>query len=139
MIDALIAMVSLAGAAPAVQVDVGRIDRKALPALIAKERALPTPVMVGDVENMLASGTCTFSGQSPTRFDITVPYALLVESDGSAYHVVVQETGCKPLESYVGLLVIEMARQGDFAKSAGPKPRWYASELNFNLNAYPTN
>lgn len=139
MIEALIAAVSLAGAAPAVQVDVGRIDRNALPALVAKERALPTPVMVGDVENMLASGKCKFSGQSATRFDITVPYALLVETDGSARRVVVQETGCKPLESYVGLLVIEMARQGDFAQSAGPKPRWYASELNFNLNSTPTN
>ncbi|MEO6114318.1 MAG: hypothetical protein ABIP07_07745 [Sphingomicrobium sp.] len=133
MINALIAAVLLAGAAPGIQVDVGRIDRSALPVLKARNRPLPTPMMVGDVANMLARGKCRFSGQSPTRFDITVPYAVLVEPDGRSRHVVVQETGCIPLESYVGLLVLEMARQGDFAQSAGPKPRWYASELNFNL------
>lgn len=139
MIDALIAAILMAGAAPALQVDVGRIDRRALPALKAKDRPLPTPIMVGDVEKMLAAGKCRFNGQSPTRFDITVPYAVLIDPDGKTRHVVVQESGCKPLETYVGLLVVELARQGDFVPSAGPRPRWYASELNFNLDDAPTN
>ena len=139
MINALMAAVLMAGAAPAIQVDVGRIDPRALPALKAKDRLLPTPVMVGDVERMLADGKCRFDGQSPTRFDITVPYAVLVDPDGKTRHVVVQDSGCQPLETYVGLLVLELARQGDFALSAGPKPRWYASELNFNLDDAPTN
>jgi hypothetical protein len=133
MINALISAALLAGAPTGIQVDVGQIKRNALPELKTTDRPLPTPTMVEDVEKMLASGKCRFSGQSPTRFDITVPYAVMVEPDGTSRRVVVQETGCKPLEAYVGLLVLEMARQGDFAKSAGPKTRWYASEINFNL------
>lgn len=133
MMNALIAAALLAGADPGIQVDVGRFDQKALPVLQAVDRLLPTPNMVRDVEEMLESGTCKFSGQSANRFDITVPYAVLVEPDGTSSRVVVQETGCEQLESYVGLLVLEMARQGDFVKSGGQQARWYTSELNFNL------
>ena len=133
MINALIAAAALAGNAPEVKVDVGQIDAKRLPALIAVNRPLPTPTMVGNVAKMLTSGKCRFTGQTARSFDITVPYAVLVEPDGNSRHVVVQETGCQALEGYVGLLVLQMARHGDFAKSAGPEARWYASELNFNL------
>lgn len=133
MISTLVSALFLAGVSPGVQIDVGRIDRSALPLLRTAKRDLPTANMVGDVEKMLSSGMCRFSGQSPTDFDITVPYAVLIEPDGKTRRVVVQDVGCSPLESYVGLLVLELARQGDFARSVGPKPLWYASEINFNL------
>jgi hypothetical protein len=132
MINAMIA-VALLGSTPGVQVDVGRINRQALPPLQAVERSLPTPTMVENVEKILESGQCNLPGQSSRRFDITVPYAVLVEPDGSAGRVVVQETGCAPLESYVGLLVMRLASEGDFAKSRAPRARWYTSEINFNL------
>jgi hypothetical protein len=131
--NAIIALTLLLSSAQGVQVDVGRIDQKALPPLQAAARALPTPAMVEGVEKILASGQCSMQGQSAQRFDITVPFAVRVEPDGSAGRVVVQETGCAPLESYVGLIVGRMASEGDFSKSRGPKARWYTSELNFNL------
>ena len=133
MINAMFAVTLLLSSAPGVQVDVGRINQKGLPPLQAVERSLPTATMVESVEKILESGQCNLPGQSAQRFDITVPYAVLVEPDGSAGRVVVQETGCAPLESYVGLVVMRLANQGDFAKSRAPKARWYTSELNFNL------
>jgi hypothetical protein len=132
MINAMIA-VALLGSAPGGQVDVGRINQNSLPSLKAVERSLPTAGMVERVERILESGQCTLQGQTARRFDITVPYAVLVEPDGSAGRVVVQETGCEPLESYVGLVVLTLAREGDFAKSRGPQARWFTSEINFNL------
>ncbi|HEY1606258.1 MAG TPA: hypothetical protein VGF77_11760 [Allosphingosinicella sp.] len=114
------------------KVDVGHADWRALPALKQVNRALPTPEMVQKVEQMLVSGDCHIRGQSPARFDITVPYAVQVNPDGTASHVVVGEMGCPALESYAGLIVLELARQGDFHASAAGEPKWYASSLNFN-------
>ena len=47
--------------------------------------------------------------------------------------VVVAETGCAELETYVGIIVTAMARAGDFQPTREAKARWFASELNFNL------
>ena len=131
MLGSIIATLLLGAASGPVQVDVGRADWSSMPALETVERQLPTPAMVGDVEKMLVSGQCALKGQTSRRFDITVPYAVLVEPDGSARHVVVAETGCAPLESYVGMVVLTLAEAGDFRPSGQSKARWYASELNF--------
>jgi hypothetical protein len=123
----------LASAGGSLQVDVGRANWNALPPLKAVERVLPTPDMVDRVETMLDSGTCKIAGQSAKRFDITVPYAVLVEPDGTTQRILVGETGCPALETFVGTVVVAMADAGDFKPTREPNARWYASELNFNL------
>ena len=134
MLNSLIAAALLASSpAGGVQVDVGRANWKALPTLKAAPRPLPTSAMVEHVENLLSSGDCRLAGQTPSRFDFTVPYAALVEPNGTLRQVVVGETGCAKLETFVGLVVLRMAEEGDFSRTGEPKARWYSSEINFNL------
>jgi hypothetical protein len=137
MLNAILAAMLFAGtpapaAASELQVDVGRADWNRLPPLKAVQRAMPTPEMVQKVEDMLKTSDCHIRGQAPTHFDITVPYAVQVNPDGSASHVVVAEKGSPALESYVGLIVLQLARNGDFRSNGGSQPLWYASSLNFN-------
>jgi hypothetical protein len=134
MLSSVLAAAFLMGSpAPELQVDVGRVDWAALPPLRAVERAWPTADMVAKVEKMLGERNCSIPGQSQSRFDINVPYAVQVNPDGSATRVVVGEMGCPALESYVGLVVLELARRGDFRASGANNTKWYASTLNFNL------
>jgi hypothetical protein len=133
MLGTIAAAMLLGASTGPVQVDVGKADWNAMPALKAVERDMPTPAMVGRVQTMLASGKCNLPRQTSRRFDITVPYAVLVEPEGQARRVVVAETGCPMLETYVGVLVLGMAEQGDFKPTGESKARWYASALNFNL------
>jgi hypothetical protein len=124
----------LSGAAPAeLQVDVGHIELAKLPAMKRQERPLPTPEMATEVGRILGSGRCSLRGQSANRFDIDIPYAALVEPDGGVQRVVVGQIGCAELESYAGLVVLELARLGDFKASATGQARWYGDTLNFNL------
>ncbi|HEX8574246.1 MAG TPA: hypothetical protein VF759_16010 [Allosphingosinicella sp.] len=116
-----------------VQVDVGRADWNGMPRLKRAARQLPTPAMVARVEQMLATRACTFPRQNARKFDITVPYAVLVEPEGRARRVVVADSGCPALETYVGQLILGMARDGDFKATGEAKARWYSSALNFNL------
>ena len=133
MILSVVSML-LAGASPAeLLVDVGKIQLAGLPAAKRVERRLPTPDMVNEVERILASGSCKLRGQTSKGFDIDIPYAALVEPDGSVQRVVVGELGCSELESYAGLVVLELGRMGDFRANATPKARWYGDQLNFNL------
>lgn len=134
MISTIVAALLLANAPAGIKVDVGRVNLVTLPPLRRSQRALPTSAMVGEVEAMLRSGTCRLPGQRSTRFDIDVPYAVLVEPDGTASRVVVGELGCAELESYVGLVILELARLGDFAETGEKKAKWYGSKLNFNLH-----
>jgi len=134
MLSPILLSALLAGAAPApIQVDVGHANWSTMPGLERIDRMLPTPSMVDRVQALLGS-KCRMPGQRRGRFNITVPYAVLVNPDGTASHVVVGETGCADLESYVGLIVLELARNGDFRPSGGAAPRWMSSEINFNLN-----
>ncbi|HEY0413484.1 MAG TPA: hypothetical protein VGD66_10110 [Allosphingosinicella sp.] len=129
----LLAGLLMASEPAQIQVDVGRANWTTLPRLQAVARPLPSAPMVEKVEEMLRTGACRLRGQTANRFDITVPYAVLVNTDGSARRVIVGETGCADLESYVGLVVLELAREGDFRPSGGNGSRWLASEINFNL------
>jgi len=133
MLGSIAAAMLLTAASGPIPVDVGRANWTALPPLKAVERVMPSPEMVDRVETMFESGACTIRGQSAKKFDITIPYAVLVEPDGSARRVVVAETGCAELETYVGVIVSAMAREGDFKATGQAKARWFASELNFNL------
>ena len=134
MLSTILAAAFLMGSpAPDLKVDVGHANWEALPPLRAVQRGFPTPDMVDKVEKMLGPGGCSIPGQSSSRFDITVPYAVKVNPDGSADHVIVADMHCPALESYVGLVVLELARRGDFRASGAGQAQWYASSLNFNL------
>jgi hypothetical protein len=134
MLASILAAALLMGTqTPELQVDVGHVNSQALPPLKAVPRAMPTSDMVNRVAGMIGTEGCSIRGQSRMHFDFDVPYAVQVNPDGSASHVVVGEMGCPALESYVGLLVLELARRGDFRASSTRQPRWYASSLNFNL------
>ena len=129
----LLAGLLMAAPAPGgIRVDVGRVNVAALPKLEVS-RELPTPAMVRRVEDILARDKCRFPGQTRDRFNIDVPYAVLVHPDGGAGRVVVTDLGCAELEALAGLIVLELARMGEFGATGYSKARWFGGKLNFNL------
>lgn len=134
MLSSTIAAMLLMSAAPAeIRVDVGRIDLAELPAVQPKSGELPTPGMVKVVEQILEKGTCKLPGQTKRKFDIDVPYAVLLQPDGSANRVVVADMGCPDIEVLTGRVVLMLARDGEFGPSGHSKAKWFGSTLNYNL------
>ena len=129
---ALLALAAFAST-PAIQVDVGRANWSAFPEPRRAERELPVAAMVAEVETILRERQCEIPGQSADQFNITIPYLVLLEPNGSASRVVVADFGCPPLETYVGLLVGALARDGTFRPTGDSRARWYGSNFNFNL------
>jgi hypothetical protein len=128
-----ISLILAAAPALAQNVDVGQINWSKLPALKEKPSRLDYADLALRVETLLQTGDCNIRGQSPKRFDITVPYAVLVEPSGKVSRVVVSKMNCAGIEMLVGHAVLARADVGDYLPTGETKPRWYASALNFTL------
>ena len=130
----VLALAALVSTPSAIPVDAGRANWSAFPTLAREARPLPTLDMIGRVETMLREDQCTLPGQRASNFDITVPYLVLVEPDGSASRIVVADMGCPELETYVGSIVTALSHAGDFRPTGQQRARWYAGDINFNLD-----
>lgn len=120
-----------AAPAPAVPVDVGRFDPADFPQAELRERRMPHHVMLSRVEQILRGRQCRLEGQNHRRFDIRVPYVVRLEPDGTPTRFVVADTGCQQLEAFVGRVILELARAGDFRPTGAREAQWYSSELRF--------
>ena len=115
---------------------VGRFDPADYPNAQKIERRMPHADLNNRVEKILADKRCTLEGQTKTRFDIVVPYAVLMDAAGKPEKVVVKDLGCAPIETLVGQIGSELANAGDFKVAHNSGRRWYVSEAYFTrLNA----
>ena len=130
---ALFALFATGQPASDVPVEVGRFDPDAFPEAVRLDRRMPHGEMVRRVETILSEGQCSIDGAHEGRFNIVVPFALLMEPDGFTSTVVVSEQGCVPLETLVGQIVLAQLERGDFQPEHAEGERWYVSELAFAL------
>ena len=114
-------------------VDVGRFDEAAFPEAALRERRMPHDAMLTRVERILRDRTCRLEGQNHRSFDIRVPYVVMLEPNGTPTRFVVAEIGCRPLESFVARVVLELTRVGDFRPTGASEAKWYRSELRFTV------
>lgn len=118
-------------AATTVPIHVGRFDPAEFPEAERIERRLPHADLNHRVEQMLTSSDCKLEGQTKLRYDIVVPYAVLLESSGEAKKVVVKDIGCARIERLVGEIAAELAKAKDFKLKHQAGDRWYVSEAYF--------
>ncbi|UZK64662.1 hypothetical protein [Sphingomonas sp. M1-B02] len=130
---AAIALSLASTSALAQTVDVGTVNWSKLPALKEREGRLNYADLATKVEGILKRG-CKIPGQSARRFDITVPYAALVEPNGKVSRVVVSDMKCPELEVLVGHAAIARSDAGDFLPTGADKASWYGGAINFNLH-----
>lgn len=135
MLAALFLSLLQPAAAPVVDVavDVGRFDPSDFPELIRIERRMPEDEMHRRVEAMIADGRCTLEGATDRRFNIVVPFAILMQPNGTPQEVVVHEAGCEALETLVGQIILAQLRRGDYRPQHQQGERWYVSELGFAM------
>lgn len=127
-----IALLFVATPAMAQSVDVGQVDWAKFPKAREKESRLDYADLAGRVENVLRTEKCAIGHATPRQFDITVPYAVLIQPDGKVSRVVVSRMNCTGLETLVGQAVIARSDVGDYLPTGEARPRWYVSALNFN-------
>jgi hypothetical protein len=128
MLSALLLLAATPSYAP---LFVGRFDPADFPNAQKIERRMPHADLNNRVEGILADQRCKLDGQTKTRFDIVVPYAVLMDPAGKPEKVVVKDIGCSPIETLVGQIGSELANAGDFKVSHNSGRQWYVSEAYF--------
>ncbi|HEX8216908.1 MAG TPA: hypothetical protein VF577_05540 [Allosphingosinicella sp.] len=123
--------------APAVTpaVDVGRFDETTFPAATLRNRRMPYDTMLTRIETILRERQCRLEGQSHRNYDIRVPYVVMLEPDGTPTRFVVADIGCQPIESWVGRILLELARNGDFRPTGASEAGWYGNQLRFSVGS----
>lgn len=115
------------------QIDVAQANWSAFPRLETEHIAVPNGEMVRRVQLMLQQDVCEFQGQSARRFDIDVNYAVMLDAQGNATRIIVQDVGCRSLETYVGQIAANIVRSGYVRVTPPAEPRWFGNRINFNL------
>ena len=96
--------------------------------------SVPTTRMIDQIEQILRRGECRLEGQNARDFNITVNYALRLDAANRPERIVVQDVGCRPIETLVGGIVSDMVRHNYLTMpAASGGTRWYGNSINFNL------
>ena len=127
----LFSLLMLASTPTYAPIFVGRFDPADFPNAEKVERRMPHADLNNRVEGILESGRCTLPGQTKTRYDIVVPYAVRLDAGGKPVKVVVKDIGCASIERLVGEIGSELANAGDFKIAHQSGERWYVSEAYF--------
>jgi hypothetical protein len=105
----------------------------AYPRLVTEELGVPSGDMVRRVQLMLQREECQFDGQSHRRFNIDVNYAVMLDAQGNASQIIVEDVGCRPLENFVGQIASDIIRSGYVRVEPRERPTWFGNRINFNL------
>lgn len=127
----LLSLLMLASSPTYAPIFVGRFDPTDFPNAQKIERTMPHAAMDDRVEHILAN-ECKLPGQTKIKYNITVPYAVLLTEAGQAKKVVVKDIACPSLEKLVGQIGSQLATHGDFKVTHADGDRWYVSDVYFS-------
>lgn len=125
------AAVAMPVAAQTIPVETGRGEWSQFPQLRKKNIPMDYNRLIAWTSDILAKGQCKIKGQRPEKFDIDVPYAALVEPDGTVKRIIIAELGCPPLETMVGSTIMEMVQRGDVKPTGQDQAYWYGDRIAF--------
>ena len=117
--------------AAAQTVETGRGAFDQLPALKRKNNPIEVGRLIAWTNGILSRGECRLNGQRPEKLDMDIPYAALVEPDGTVKRILIAETGCKPLEAVIGSTIVEMVQRGDVKPTGQDQAYWYGSRIAY--------
>ena len=127
----LLALTMIAAPAAAQTVETGRGEFHRFPQLKKKDIPLDLNRLIAWTGDILKKGECKIRGQRAEKFDIDVPYAALVEPDGTVKRIIIAEMGCPALETMVGSTVVEMVKRGDVKPTGQDQALWYGDRIAF--------
>jgi hypothetical protein len=130
----LIALALLFGsaAASAATVEIATGDWSGLPELRHRGFENISPRAVARIHEIVATGECSLPGQSKRKLDLTVPFAVQFQPNGTIGRIVIPRMNCAPVESIMGRVLLDLVGSGEY-RATGENPEgWYKSEISFS-------
>ncbi|HEY0445820.1 MAG TPA: hypothetical protein VGD19_05135 [Allosphingosinicella sp.] len=130
----LLALALLVGAAaaPAATVETATGDWSNLPLLKHRGFEGISSRAVARIHEVVATGECTLPGQTKRKLDLTVPFAVHFQPDGTLDRVIMPKMNCAPVEAIMGRVLLDLVESGEYRPTGENQEGWYRSEISFS-------
>lgn len=118
-----------APAAPAISV--GQANWEAMPRLEMREGSFDPTRVNEEVRHIIASRQCEFPAARPDKYSLVVNYALLLSPDGTVEQALVEDVGCRPLETIVASMITSTLRLNSIDAPGVTGKKWHRGSIHF--------
>ncbi len=119
-------------AATAATVEVATGDWSGLPVLKTRNFDSISPRAVGRIHEIVARGECTLPGQNKRKLDLTVPFAVHFQPNGTLDRVIIPRMNCEKIESIMGRVLLDLVESGEYKSTGENSEGWYRSAISFS-------
>ena len=86
---------------------------------------------VAAIHESIESGECVIEGQRKGDLDMTVPFLVKFNTDGSVDRLVLEKIGCEKAEGILAGALLKLIDRGSFRPVGGMQEGWYRSSVSF--------
>ena len=123
------ALLLVAAPASAQTVEFASGDWRNIPEMRTEPGAAVDSNAVAAIAEMIDRGECTIPGQRRGELDMTVPFLVLFETNGSIERLVIHQLGCARAEGVLAGAVLRMVQHGMFEPVGGRREGWFRGEV----------
>jgi hypothetical protein len=125
------ALLAASGAASAMTVETASGDWSEIPLLKARGYSLNDRV-VARIHELVETGACAIEGQSKKKLDMTIPFLVHYQKDGTPDRLVLGKIGCAEAEGVIGGALVVLIDQGNYRSTGRNQTGWYRSQVSFS-------
>jgi hypothetical protein len=125
------AFLLVAAPAAAQTIETGSGDWRNIPEMRAQVGAVLDAGTVNAIANMVEKRVCTIPGQRPGNVQLTVPFLVHFDAQGSVQRLVIHSVGCARAEGVLAGTVLKLVQRGSFAPEGGRHEGWFRGEVSF--------
>jgi hypothetical protein len=127
-----LALLVSSASAPATTVEVATGDWSGLPELRTRGSDTISARAVARIHEIVATGECSLPGQSKRKLDLTVPFAVQFQPNGTVERIIIPRMNCAPVESIMGRVLLDLVAAGEYRATGENLQGWYRSEISFS-------
>lgn len=125
-------LVCLFAATASPSLNVGTMPWASLPSIPIGEGRLDGSGGRQGLLDILRKKQCDLPGVTRDNFNnLEVWYAMEIAPDGTVSRIVVESKNCRPLESLVGAMALQLIKTNKIKAPSGEDATWFASRIRF--------
>ena len=86
---------------------------------------------VAAIHETIESGECKIEGQREGDLDMTVPFLVQFDANGSVQRLVIEKMGCAKAEGILAGALLKLIDRGGFRPVGGMQQGWFRSQVSF--------
>ena len=130
MFVAAAALLLGSASASAATIEVGTGDWSNIPEMRQMVDSIDSNT-VAAIHEAIESGECVIEGQREGDLDMTVPFLVQFDKNGTVQRLVIEKMGCAKAEGILAGALLKLIDRGGFRPVGGMHEGWFRSQVSF--------